>query len=145
VFYFCCCKERRKMSTNFNSNLPLTSGVRTASLSEIWDELKQGIESVYSQQTMTKATYMRLYSQVYNHCTSSSARSTSATGSPAASSPQNNINNNRNAQSIVPSTSKSKKSQGTNPSEGAQIIGCELYHKLQRFLESYLEELQKVC
>ncbi len=130
------------MSTNFNSNVPITSGVRTASLSEIWEELKNGIESVYSQQTMTKATYMRLYSQVYNHCTSSSARSTSASGSPAINSPQ--MNNNRNAQQIVPSTSKSKKSQGTNPSEGAQIIGCELYQKLQLFLESYLERLQRV-
>lgn len=31
-----------------------------------------------------------------------------------------------------------------NPSEGAQIIGCELYQKLQAFLESYLNKLLKV-
>ncbi len=27
--------------------------------------------------------------------------------------------------------------------EGAQIIGCELYQKLQSFLESYLEKLKR--
>lgn len=32
-----------------------------------------------------------------------------------------------------------------NPSEGAQIIGCELYLKLQAFLDSYLIKLVKVC
>lgn len=32
----------------------------------------------------------------------------------------------------------------SNPSEGAQIIGCELYQKLQTFLETYLEKLLKV-
>lgn len=31
-----------------------------------------------------------------------------------------------------------------NPSEGAQIIGCELYQKLQTFLVSYLMRLLKV-
>lgn len=39
---------------------------------------------------------------------------------------------------------RSKKLQVNNQSEGAQIIGCELYIKLQVFLESYLEKLQKV-
>lgn len=31
-----------------------------------------------------------------------------------------------------------------NPSEGAQIIGSDLYDKLQSFLESYLNRLLKV-
>jgi hypothetical protein len=116
------------------NNMPLASGVRTASLTEIWEELRAGIESVYSQQTMPKSTYMQLYSQVYNHCTSSSARQSSTA---------TNLQPNRSTN--IPSTSKStKKSQGSTPSEGAQIIGCELYQKLQHFLESYLEKLQRV-
>ena len=48
------------------------------------------------------------------------------------------------ATGLAGSSSKSgKRSQGSQ-SEGAQIIGCELYQKLQYFLESYLEKLQKV-
>ncbi len=51
---------------NFNSASisSSTGGLKTASLSEIWDDLKNGIESVYSQQTMSKARYMSLYSLV---------------------------------------------------------------------------------
>lgn len=32
----------------------------------------------------------------------------------------------------------------SNPSEGAQIIGCELYQNLQAFLENYLMQLLRV-
>ena len=37
-------------------------GIKTASLNEIWEDLKSGIEAVYSQQTMSKPRYMTLYS-----------------------------------------------------------------------------------
>jgi hypothetical protein len=37
-------------------------GMKTASLNEIWEDLKEGIEAVYSQQTMSKPRYMALYS-----------------------------------------------------------------------------------
>ena len=36
--------------------------VKAATLIEIWEDLKGGIESVYSQQTMSKPRYMSLYS-----------------------------------------------------------------------------------
>ena len=36
--------------------------VKAATLIEIWEDLKSGIESVYSQQTMSKPRYMSLYS-----------------------------------------------------------------------------------
>lgn len=39
-------------------------GMKTASLNEIWEDLKSGIEAVYSQQTMSKPRYMTLYSWV---------------------------------------------------------------------------------
>ncbi len=38
------------------------SCMKTASLNEIWEDLKEGIEAVYSQQTMSKPRYMTLYS-----------------------------------------------------------------------------------
>ena len=46
------------------TNIATSSG-RTkaqAGLTEIWDDLKLGIESVYQQQTMDKTRYMILYS-----------------------------------------------------------------------------------
>ena len=104
----------------------------SANLNEIWEDLKTGIESIYQQQTMSKKRYMILYSHVYNHCTSSSAKTSNQTST----------------QSILTSSqtslgSKSKKNQIQASSEGAQIIGCELYSKLKQFLETFLYELQK--
>ena len=47
-------------------------------------------------------------------------------------------------QTTTISQSKSKKNAlATNTSEGAQIIGCELYTKLKSFLETFLDDLQK--
>ncbi len=131
-----------------------SSSMKSSTLNEIWEDLRTGIESVYQQQTMPKTRYMMLYTyemhffnffkneshehcllfvkpltkrHVYNHCTSSSAKS-------SASQSQMSIIN-----------TKSKKSQTTNnPNEGAQIIGCELYTKLKIFLENFLIDLQKV-
>lgn len=108
-------------------------GMKTASLNEIWEDLKSGIEAVYSQQTMSKPRYMTLYSLVYNHCTSSAAKS-----SAANSAAQNSPSLSRNV-----TTSKSRGRSGSLAYEGAQIIGCELYQKLQTFLELYLDRLQR--
>ncbi len=41
------------------------------------------------------------------------------------------------------SSSKTRKPNASISNEGAQIIGCELYHKLQAFLEFYLDRLQR--
>lgn len=40
------------------------ANLKQATLTEIWEDLKSGIESVYSQQTMSKPRYMTLYSYV---------------------------------------------------------------------------------
>jgi hypothetical protein len=53
-------------SQQMAASSPATAGnLKTASLNEIWQDLKLGIESVYSQQTMSKPRYMTLYSFVY--------------------------------------------------------------------------------
>jgi cullin 1 len=64
---------------------------------------------------------------VYNHCTSSSAKQSASQSVP----------------SDQASGSKSRKGNTPMSSEGAQIIGCDLYHKLQAFLEFYLDRLQR--
>lgn len=50
--------------TPSTSQAPMTTGMRTASLNEIWEDLRSGIDSVYQSQHMTKARYMALYSLV---------------------------------------------------------------------------------
>ena len=67
-------RDTRGMSPQVSGNgaMPSTSqntfvssgsgGMKTASLNEIWEDLKSGIEAVYSQQTMSKPRYMTLYS-----------------------------------------------------------------------------------
>ncbi|KAH0540917.1 cullin-1-like [Cotesia glomerata] len=39
-------------------------------LSEIWDDFRSGLDSVYSQKSMSRQRFMELYSYVYNYCTS---------------------------------------------------------------------------
>ncbi|RNA35221.1 cullin-1, partial [Brachionus plicatilis] len=101
-----------------SSNTNQTGVKAPASLNEIWQEIQLGIESVYQQQTMTKNRYMTLYTHVYNHCTSTN--------------PKSNLE--------LPARNKKNP---MSSSEGAQIIGSDLYRKLQEFLENYLEKLKK--
>jgi hypothetical protein len=55
------------------------------------------------------------------------------------------MNASQSAMSTSTSSKAKKNNQlATNVSEGAQIIGCELYSKLKAFLESFLSDLQKV-
>lgn len=50
------------MGSSAVNNFGSVGSMKTASLTEIWQDLKAGIEAVYSQQTMSKPRYMTLYS-----------------------------------------------------------------------------------
>lgn len=97
---------------------------------------------------------------VYDHCTSLSAKTMgSATNQMGGGMTQQQQQNRNGPTSSAgaggaarPGSRRGAGSGGVgmganpvgNPSEGAQIIGCELYQKLQAFLESYLNKLLKV-
>lgn len=93
------------------------SSLRTIDLEQIWGDLREGIEQVYSRQCMPKSRYIQLYTHVYSYCTSV---------------PQ---------QTSKPTSAKNRK--GTHSPGGAQFIGLELYKKLRDFLRNYLVLLLK--
>ena len=80
-------------------------------LDQIWEDLSNGIEEIYGQESLAKSRYMELYTYVYNYCTSVHQQ------------------HNRN-----PVTFKAKSKRYG----GAQLVGLELYKRLTETLRDYL-------
>jgi cullin 1 len=96
--------------------------MKPVNLSDIWGDLSQGIQHIYSRQNMPKKRYMELYTHVYNHCTS--------------------IQHPTSAPAIRP---KGKRAPANSASGGgAQFVGIELYTKLKEFLYGHLMAIRPV-
>lgn len=99
------------MCAHYSQSNP--SGPKSLDLDQIWEDLSQGIQEIYSQECMSKSRYIELYTYVYNYCT--------------------NVHQQKN-KSLTSTKPKSKRYGG------AQLVGLELYRRLTNTLKEHLVE-----
>ena len=90
-------------------------------MEEIWEDLKSGIEQIFARQTLPKGRFMKLYTHVYNYCTSGTA-----------------------VEVPMARATRTKKGPQQTKANGAQFVGQELYKRLKDFLKAYQDGLLRV-
>ncbi|XP_039267464.2 cullin-1-like [Styela clava] len=95
-------------------------------LTQIWEDLKQGMDQVYTIKSMTKPRYIELYTHVYNYCTCVQLSG-----------------NSRQAPGAIVSNNSFKSSPGKKwqNAQSAHFVGHELYKRLRSYLQSYLSSI----
>ncbi|CAF1000203.1 unnamed protein product [Didymodactylos carnosus] len=101
---------------------------------EVWEKLSTGIHNVYDHQAMQSPAWMELYTHVYNYCTSTASSPASSTIPHKAQKPSRTAEQSKHTGAAH---------RPPNNTEGANIVGGELYSKLNQFLNSYLEDLRQ--
>jgi len=91
------------------------------SLESIWNDLKGGLDQVFSPQHMTKQRYMKLYSFVYDYCTS--------------------VNQNSNRQGPGTSHIRMSSAKSRSQNNGTQLVGMELYKKIKAYIQNKMVEV----
>lgn len=100
--------------------------MKQVGLAQIWEDLKQGMDQVYTIKSMTRPRYIELYTHVYNYCTCVQLSGGS-----------------RQAPGAVGGSSGLKSSPGKKwqTSYSAHFVGQELYKRLRSYLQSYLTSI----
>ncbi|CAD6187857.1 unnamed protein product [Caenorhabditis auriculariae] len=111
---------------------PSTSNVRIASLTEVWEDLTDGLNTAYSRQPMSSQRYMGLYTSVYNYCTAITLSGNLSNRRPST------LSGLQNGSAMgVSSTQRI----GRAP-QGADFVGHEMYERLKAFVTAYVVDIQ---
>lgn len=106
-------QDSKQESSTSKQNKPILQNLKRTKLDQIWDDLKEGIEQIYSGQCMSKHRYIDLYTLVFDYCTN----------------PQ-----------LFTDSKESVKSKEINLGATTQRAGLELYKRLSEFLSKHLIE-----
>ncbi|PAA60823.1 hypothetical protein BOX15_Mlig030544g1, partial [Macrostomum lignano] len=103
---------------------PYGGATSIQSLNEMWAQVKQGIDRIYNMEGISKPQYMKMYTDIYNYCTS--------------------VDPARNC--VTQPLAKKGKGEARGAKDtggGARFVGDELYTKLKDDLKARVVDLKR--